>query len=58
MSILPVRGICGIVLAQPVRAIALQLNEVNAKILKIEQFSLLATREIGVAAQTNYDLIR
>ena len=55
LYILPDREICDIALARPVRAIALKLNAVHAKISKIERVPLVATREIGIAHQTNYD---
>ena len=53
--ILPVREIRGIALARIWRAIALQLDEVHAKIFEIEQVPLVTTRKIGVGDQTNYD---
>ena len=45
----------GIALARPGCAIALKLNAVHANISKIERVPLLATRESGMAHQTNYD---
>ena len=53
--ILTVREIRSIALGQPWRAIALLLDAVHAKILVIERVSLVATREIGVVHETNYD---
>ena len=53
--ILLCREIWGIAFARPGRAIALKLNAVHAKMLKIKRVPLVATHEIGIAHQTNYD---
>ena len=53
--ILPVRESQCIAFARPGRAIALQLDAVHAKIFEIERIFLVATREIGIANQANYD---
>ena len=55
LYILPVRKIRGIAFARPGRAIALQLDTVDAKILEFERVIMVATREIGIAHQSNYD---
>ena len=57
LYILLVREIRGIAFARSGRTIALQLDAVDAKILEIERVPLVATREIGIAHQTNYDKI-
>ena len=54
---MPVREIRGITSARHRRAISLQLDVVNAKILEIERVPLVAAREVGVTNQTNYDQV-
>ena len=50
-----VRKIRSIAFARFKRAIALQLDAVHANILKIVRVPLVATREINIAHQTNYN---
>ena len=53
--ILPVRKIISIAFVFPERAIALQLYAISATIFKINRVTLVATWEIGITHQTNYD---
>ena len=53
--ILTVCKIRNIAFCRPARVIALQLDAVHAKTSKIARVSLLVSREINIAYQTNYD---